>query len=256
MQTMRFPLPIIVLLLASLSPHASAQTPPAARMPPDYRGPEMRVQGIFVTPVPGAPFSATVDIVSTQVLPNGATVTRTTLNHIARDSAGRIYNERRRMVPITFKGDPPLTSGHIYDPSTRVSIYTDPYTRLARQTILPPPRDPSANPNQPRVTPNTTESDLGNQLVSGVEMKGIRKTRVVPAAVSETGKDVVITDEYWYSPELSIYMLIKHDDARTGTQLVAITNVDRHEPDATHFTVPPNYKLVDETPLPRETAVQ
>jgi hypothetical protein len=57
-----------------------------------------------------------------------------------------------------------------------------------------------------------------------------------------------IVDEYWYSPELSIYMIIKHNDPRTGEQLVAVSNVERHEPVASVFAIPANYKIVDENP--------
>ncbi len=61
--------------------------------------------------------------------------------------------------------------------------------------------------------------------MNGLELKGIRKQRTVPAEMSGTGKPVVITDDYWYSPELAIYMTIRHDDPRTGEQLVAVTHV-------------------------------
>jgi hypothetical protein len=66
--------------------------------------------------------------------------------------------------------------------------------------------------------------------------------------MSGTGHDIVIVDEYWYSPDLSIYMIIKHNDPRTGEQIVAVSNVVRHEPDPSVFAVPPTYKVVDETP--------
>jgi hypothetical protein len=65
--------------------------------------------------------------------------------------------------------------------------------------------------------------------------------------MSGTGKPVVITDDYWYSPDLAIYMTIRHDDPRTGEQLVAVTHVERHEPSVETFVVPAEYKIVDET---------
>ncbi len=69
--------------------------------------------------------------------------------------------------------------------------------------------------------------------------------------MSSTGHDVVIVDEYWYSPDLSIYMIIKHNDPRTGEQIVAVSGVDRHEPNASVFAIPSTYKIVDETPPPQ-----
>lgn len=63
-----------------------------------------------------------------------------------------------------------------------------------------------------------------------------------------------VTDEYWYSPDLSIYMIIKHNDPRTGEQIVAVSDVHRHEPPAEEMAVPSDYKVVDEAPPPRPTA--
>jgi hypothetical protein len=83
--------------------------------------------------------------------------------------------------------------------------------------------------------------------MNGMELQGIRKQRTIPAEMSGTGKPVVITDDYWYSPDLAIYMTIRHDDPRTGEQLVVVTHVQRTEPSAETFVVPPEYKLVDET---------
>jgi hypothetical protein len=81
-----------------------------------------------------------------------------------------------------------------------------------------------------------------------VQLSGLRKTRVIAAAASGTGQTVTITDDYWYSPELSVYMIIRHDDPRSGEQIVAVTHVQRGEPEAGLLQVPDGYKLVDETP--------
>jgi hypothetical protein len=236
------------ILLSAVA--ASAQTP---QMPPNYAGVRTFIPGIFITPVPNAPFSATVDIVSHQKLPDGTTSIRTTINHIARDSSGRIYNERRMLVPNTFKGDPILLETHIYDPNTRLNVFINPHTHLARETVLPQPLRPAANSLPPRTHPNdpsVTESDLGTQLIGTVELKGIRKTRTIPASASNTGQPVVVDDEYWYSPDLSVYMIIKHDDPRTGEQIVAVSKVERSEPPASLFAIPADCKVVDETPPP------
>ena len=221
------------------------------QMPRDYRGVETIVPGIFVTPVPNAPFTATVEILSHETLPDGSINTRTTTAHIARASSGRIYNERRQLVPTNFKGEPQLLSAHIYDPSSRLNIFYNPFQRIARETIFEAP--PAAPPNTvpartPANNPYFKQEDIGTQPLDGLTLTGIRKTHIIPATMSGTGKDVAIVDEYWYSPELSIYMIIKHNDPRTGEQLVAVSNVERHEPEASVFTVPANYKIVDENP--------
>ncbi|HEY6374147.1 MAG TPA: hypothetical protein VIX90_01345 [Edaphobacter sp.] len=249
MSFFRLELAALTLLAATLAP---AQTPPTPRA---YPGVQIHVPGIFVTPVPNAPFTAKVDIISHEILPDGSINIRTTINHVARSSSGRIYNERRQLVPATFKGEPMLLSGHIYDPSSRLNIFYDPITHLARETVLPQPPRPPADAVPGRTPPNNPyfkQEDIGTQPLGNLTLTGIRKTRILPAQASTTGKDIVITDEYWYSPDLSIYMIIKHNDPRTGEQIVAVSDVDRHEPDASLLNVPQHYKVVDETPDPTQ----
>jgi hypothetical protein len=239
-----------VLFLCASIAHTQSQ-----QMPRDYRGVQVIVPGIFVTPVPGAPFSATVEILSHENLPDGSVNTRTTTVHIARSSSGRIYNERRQLVSTAFQGKPPLLSAHIYDPSSRLSIFFNPYERLARETILaqPPTAPANAVPSRTPVDdPYFKQEEIGTQPLGGLTLTGIRKSHTIPATMSGTGHEVVIVDEYWYSPDLSIYMIIKHNDPRTGEQIVAVSNVERHEPEASVFAVPPTYKVVDETPPPAE----
>ena len=57
--------------------------------PPDYPGVRTFIPGIFVTPVPGAPFSGTVEILSKQILPDGSTYVRHSINH-PRDERTKI----------------------------------------------------------------------------------------------------------------------------------------------------------------------
>lgn len=245
------------ILLASLVAPCVAQTAAPATsatpMPRDYRGVQVHVDGIFVTPVPNAPFTATVQIVSHQKLPDGTEHVVKTINHIARSSSGRIRNERRQLTAPAFVGEPRLLSVHLYDPNTRLSTFFDPQTRPARQETLPAPmRTPSAALPQAeqRTQPDVTVTDLGTKPFQGIELHGTRKERVIDAVRSGTGQPVTITDEYWYSPELSIYLVIRHNDPRTGEQMVAVTDIQRTEPAAELMVVPPEYKVVDETPPP------
>jgi hypothetical protein len=240
-------------LNAQLDTQTTAPTAPRAPMPLDYRGVQTHIDGIWVTPVPNAPFTANVQVVSHQVMPDGTERVVKTENLIARSSSGRIRNERRQLVPATFNGKPRLISAHLYDPNSGENIYTEPMLRIARKSILarpsatPPAQRP---PEHQRTPPGVTVTPLGDQSLDGVTLTGTRKTRTISAEMSGTGKPVTITDDYWYSPELSIYLIIKHDDPRTGEQLVAVTHVQRAEPPAEMMQVPDGYKLVDETPPP------
>ncbi|WP_124847029.1 hypothetical protein [Acidipila sp. EB88] len=230
---------------------APAQSTP--HMPPDYRGVLQRASGIFVTPVPGAPFTATVDLVSRHVLPDSQQDVSTTLAHIARDGSGRIYNERRAMVASLPKDqDPPLLSALIYDPTNHLSTFLNPQTHLAHQQTLVREAWKTDPPNLGSHDGGvlTSQADLGNQFIRATQLQGTRKVWTVPATDSGTGQPVTITDEYWYAPALSIYLILKHNDPRTGEQIVAVQQVVAGEPDPATFQVPARFRIVDETPAP------
>ena len=226
---------------------AQPQAQDAHPVPRDYRGLEMRVDGIFVTPIAAASFTARVSIVSHRMLADGTEYVVKTSNHVARSSSGRIYNERRQLISGSYAGKPSLLSAHIYDPETRTSVFLDPATRLAREQVLPLRPVGDATSHRVPTTSDVVETDLGAQLLDGVELHGLRKSRTVAATVSGTGKPLVIEDDYWYSTELALDMIIRHADPRTGEQIVAVTEVKRGEPDPQMFAVPTGYKVVDES---------
>ena len=122
----------------------------------------------------------------------------------------------------------------------------DPFTHIARETVLPMPEvDPSR-----QVTSSSAQGeDLGSDTMENVEVHGTRKSKTIPAQFSGTGQAIIVTDEYWYSEDLHLNMLVKHNDPRTGEQTVTVTHVNRAEPDQTMFQVPSGYKIVDETPV-------
>jgi hypothetical protein len=217
--------------------------------PRPYRGVEQQVDGVFVTPVSGAPFSAVVEIESTLSLQDGTTVAKKTINNIARDSSGRIYNERRRMMPSSFTGTPQLLRFHIYDPSTRQNTFLDPFTHLAHQSIFTGP-DSTSGPV--KGVPGIEVEDLGTNVMENILVQGKRMSRTISAKSSGTSKDIVVTDEYWYSEDLRLNMLVVHNDPRTGQQKVAITKLNRDEPAETVFQIPPRYRVVDENPEPQQ----
>jgi len=100
--------------------------------------------------------------------------------------------------------------------------------------------------------PEMKEEDLGKSVMDGIAVRGVLQTKVVAAPASskseDGGKTLTVQDQYWYSEELHLNMLMKHDDPRTGSQIVSVTQVTRTEPDAKLFEVPVGYKLVDESP--------
>ena len=225
--------------------------------PPVYGGVNFRVRGVFVTPVAGSPFTATALIESSRPLPDGTVETQRTINKIARDSQGRIHNERRRLMPDSYKGTPALLETHLFDPQTRLNTFFEPYSRVARQSILPSlPRNPALATQNGVGTvvrsPWVKEEGLGSTTLNGLTAKGLRRTRTIDAKISGTGKPVEVVDEYWYSEDLHLNLLVHHTDPRSGEQTVAISDIQRADPPAAMFEVPAGFKTVDVTPPAEE----
>ena len=209
-----------------------------------------QTRGVFVTPIPDAPLVAVVNTQSSQILPNGTTLSQKTLSAIARDRHGRIFNERRPLIPASETGTPPILSIHIYDPRTRTNTFIDPQNRVARQSTIN--RPPSALPPEvgsiplngsSPASPYVKEEDLGTRKMEGVDVHGIRDTQTIPAETNG-GKEVTVVDEYWYSEDLRLNMLAIHNDPRTGEQTTTVTQVDRSEPDPAVFEIPSGYKVI------------
>jgi TonB family protein len=196
------------------------------------------VNGIFVDPVPNAPFSGVLEISLRQKLSDGSFNDLRTINNIARDSMGRTYQENRRLVAPHFQDEPPLTSFHIYDPNTELDTRLDPFTFIARQSTrkearpapgLVPVSDPAT------ATPPMTAEDLGPKSFDGVMLRGTRQTK----------GDAV--DEYWYSQDLALYLIRKHIDPK-WEQTFTVTKVNRSEPDPAKFIIPKDYKITQFSP--------
>jgi hypothetical protein len=58
-----------------------------------------------------------------------------------------------------------------------------------------------------------------------------------------------VQSETWSSPELKATVMTKHTDPWAGELKTQLTNVSSSEPDPSMFTVPSDYKIVDEKPI-------
>jgi beta-lactamase regulating signal transducer with metallopeptidase domain len=215
--------------------------------------------GVFVSPVPGAPFSAIAVQEMTQVLADGTSFERKTIEPIARDSQGRIRNERRQVLPASSTEVPDLLLVHLYDPNTRVNLYLNPSTHIAQHRIfsgteltVPPTNWAQVEPSDRRLPPNVREEDLGEDVIEGVSVHGYRRTVTYNEEESGIGRPLDVVDEYWYSEELHLDLILKHSDPRTGSLAITVTKLDLNQPAVELFVVPPEYKVVDMTPPEEE----
>jgi hypothetical protein len=208
-----------------------------------------QTRGVFVTPIPNAPLMAVVTVQRSRILPTGTTVNQKTMSAIARDSHGKIFNERRPFIAVSDSAVPPIISIHIYDPQTRINSFLDPQNQVVYQGMVnrPPstlPPDVGQIPFVGTSLPSeyVKEEDLGHRKMEGVDVHGLRETQTI-STEANGGKEIKVVDEYWYSDELRLNMLVIHKDPRTGEQTTEVTQVSRGEPPASIFDIPSNYKV-------------
>jgi hypothetical protein len=79
---------------------------------------------------------------------------------------------------------------------------------------------------------------LGAKKIEDIEVVGTRITKTIPAGAIGNDRDIVITHETWYSPELKLVLLSTQDDPRFGQTTYSLTNIQRGEPSKALFQVP------------------
>ncbi len=230
----RVALPVLfcsVFLMVALVPSGLAQSP----------------GGIFITPVPDAPFTGVIKIDRTIVAPDGKVESLKTIRDTARDSRGRIYNVFRTLVPADFAGMAPTIRIHFYDPQSRNYTYLYPHehTYVTGTVNHPPAAEPAdliASPagNSAPLNQFTKQEDLGTESINGITAHGVRETQTIPAG--SIGSEVVLTDEYWYSDDLHMNVMVKHSDPREGNVTMTLTQATRADPDPSLFQIPEGYR--------------
>ena len=89
---------IILQFVPASYAQSAHQGPPI----PDGGTPEVLLS-IFIPSIPGAAFTATVNTEWVRALPDGTRITLKNRRLIARDKSGRIFQERRALVPVDGK---------------------------------------------------------------------------------------------------------------------------------------------------------
>jgi hypothetical protein len=226
-------------------------------------------------PVQGAPYSATITNENIQTLEDGTHIAQTTTGNIARDSQGRTRQDAS-LPPIgnLSAADAPHIV-FIQDPVAQTAYTLNLTDKTAMKMPGLPPNintfGPAGGPSKvlmqmgtamPDVGPpppgigmqktiivnndqgQVNTQDLGSQTMEGVLVNGARTTRTIPTG--EIGNDgpISIVTEVWTSPDLKTIVYSKRIDPRMGEQTFKLTNVVRSEPDASLFTVPADFKIV------------
>lgn len=220
-----------------------AQAPPERRRPPDGGTREVLVS-ILIPSIPNAPFSATVSTESVRMLADGGRITLVNHRAIARDGAGRIFQERRLLVPLDGDHESVISQTEISDPVAHELYICKLDEHVCQLESYSPPVF-AGTPSAVTLTEKKSREDLGKQFIGGLQAAGTRETTVVEPGVIGNDSELHIIREYWYSPQLSINLVSKVQDPRIGTQDFELSGITLGEPDAKLFKVPPGSEVID-----------
>jgi hypothetical protein len=211
--------------------------------PPDGGSREVLVS-ILIPSLPNAPFSAVVNTESIRQLANGTSITLKNHRAIARDRAGRIFQERRLLVPEDGKHESVVTQIEISDPVTHELFICVPREQVCQvEDFDAPAFQPPKTAASAREGANLR--DLGKQSVGGVETIGTRETVVIEAGKIGNDSPIEVQREYWFSPQLGVNLISRLQDPRVGVQNFEVSDITLTDPDVKLFKVSSKMKVID-----------
>jgi hypothetical protein len=202
---------------------------------------------ILIPSLPDAPFTATVRTEWIRQLPDGSSITLKNHRAIARDKAGRIFQERRILVPDDGKSESGISQIEISDPLSHrlyICVPRELVCQLEEFSAPPFAHAPTAGAT-PKHPGAPTEEDLGKQSISGLETVGTRETTVIPTGQIGNNSPILTRREFWYSPQLGVNLISKREDPRFGIQNFGVTDIVLGDPDSKLFEVPEGSKILD-----------
>jgi hypothetical protein len=221
--------------------------------------------------VKGSPFAAESVTEHVQRLGDGNRMVRKSSAKLFRDSAGRTRREHaltRGNVTSTDGQEPRLII--INDPVGQVEYLVDTAGGTLRKTRMLPAlaearRQASGTESSYGVLmptsaahrrmvegdaaqplPEPKKERLETQQVEGVMAEGTRITVIIPAGEFDNEQPLEIVHEQWYSPELQMVVLMKHNDPRFGETTFRLTNITRGGPAPDLFAEPQGYRTLDQ----------
>lgn len=240
-------------LFALLQPIAVAQQGPPSWTPTQDGGVTQTLQSIYIPPLLGAPFSAIVHTEWTRPLPGGGSYTVVNQRKVARDSQGRIYEERWLLVPKDTEIRSQMNVIQIADPNNH-TLYNcflmggprrcilQRYAESLMTSYTPPDNNPPAGKSD---SATTTHENLGVQYIQGVYTTGTRETTTVKAGALGNDRPITTIREFWNAPSLGINLVSKFASPLSGTQVFTLTDVNLEAPDPALFEVPAGMEVVD-----------
>jgi hypothetical protein len=273
---------LAAVVLAQAPPDPDTVVPGATMAGPPRGGMMgMHLQdNMDIAPVTGVPFSATVTTEHTQSFADGNRIHTSETSNVYRDSQGRTRREAGlnllgastlgsapRLITID---DPVAGVRYILDTENKVAhkmpfVPTGGSDRDARQAPIksermwvyqstngPGPQTFSTNVlfakkmGDDSGAPAPTTDSLGDQIINGIHATGTRMTTTIPSGKMGNDKPINVISERWYSTELKATVMTKHEDPWAGELKTEFTSVNASDPDSSLFTVPADYKVMDD----------
>lgn len=262
---------VVIALLIGLSCLLRAQHPTQEQtsQEPDRRwtkpgpvqdgGIRQVLESIVIPPIPNAPFRATLDTEWVRFVADGGTMTFVNERHIARDGAGRIYEERWALVP-KFHSNSDIPSKmmwiQIADPKLHTLYNCSTDKHVCDLLTYDPARDLTAA--KPHTPPRAgivdrgsySIEDLGTRNIAGADAIGIRETYHIEPGAMGNDQPMTSVKEEWHSQELGINLLSIRSGPTVGKQTFTIVELSTSEPDAQLFELPAGYKVSDQRKNP------
>ncbi len=213
---------------------ASAQTMHA----PDG-GTREHIDSISVPEKPGAPFRATVVTSWKRRLEDGTETTLYNRRTIARDSAGRVFQERKFFSPTGNTQPTRTLQLEYYDPARSERTYCE--VPLRRCTVQPWRMNTGDAAPLPATVSNNgyevTRESLGDKTMENLQVVGSREI----STNARLGKTEPTIKEFWFSPRLGINIVVKRFEPRGGAEDFTVEAIDLSEPDPQLFQPPSSF---------------
>lgn len=236
-------IPCILAVFSTLPIVAQEAGPQHA---PDFRAQQFLI-ALYFGPKANAPFMAIAKTTWVKIMPDDSTITTWNERVVARDMDGRIFQERRMLVPDNSKEEPRVRTLEYSDPQQRTFYSCNPYAKICNLSTYHWMGSEPLRPTglQPDGMSYLTREDLGIDTFEGIQVQRSRETFTYFKQTIGNTKTILRVVDYWYSPDLGINVKVVRHDPRDGDQTLWLTNIYRTAPDPTTFQVPSDYRVLD-----------
>jgi hypothetical protein len=215
------------------------------------------LESIVIPPIPHSPFSATLATEAVKYAADGTTMTFVNERHIARDTLGRIYEERWFLVPKNGNVQSKMNWIQLIDPNQHTLYNCSPARHMCDLLSYDPasdlaaalPKKGSSGP-LPHGDGNIASEDLGTRTIAGIETAGTRKTVISNAGTMGNDQPLTSMSEYWHSASLGINLLSIRSSPFFGKQTFTITELTTGDPDPQMLELPTGFKVNDQRKSP------